>query len=281
MKKTFLYFILIIFVSCGSKNTNAQNQISEQTDTIYQQINDTIKVIIIDNDTTWDNYWTQYKVDTTDVLNDTTFIYRRLGQAPHKIYIETNRKSKFYKNLDYIFDKKKNYRFEYYFERKQELLKENKDTFKVQKDFDLPEKWLPLYQFKDELYLYKPCDGMSLWGLLFNKMEYVYLFCEGATPVPYISFKKQSANEYVFEVQNIYLSDEEIRRVNIEIIDEQSKLTLFYFSDEDFFQFYIPLENAYLFDMIINESRNKEMEYEFKPTDVEKMKLKYKNLSKL
>ncbi len=95
---------------------------------------------------------------------DTIFIQReKTAEHYHKIYIEKNRNSNYYKLLT-------NFKFvDYDLETVRGYNKSFKKRATPIKKFDLqniPKEWLPLYKYKSHYYLYAPSD----WGNTGRKM---------------------------------------------------------------------------------------------------------------
>ena len=214
-------------------------------------------------------------IDTTiPPHSDTAFILRELSRdVYHAIYIEKNRNSRFYKNLlDFNFSKS---------DQESMLMNYNNNSLveegKHLRKYDLqglPKEWVPVYNYKDHLYLYAPSDWGNAGRVILSDTALIFWYMDGPYPVQYMSFKKTNANDYKLEYAETS-GQSSNRTVIIHTIDPKTGLTLWEYTSgsggETFYQLNVPKEKASNFDMIVNYCEHmKQMEFDFDPIDYKK-----------
>ncbi len=213
------------------------------------------------------------KVASGHNVSDTIFISRKVTKnSYHTIYIDTTRQSEYHKWLtDFVFDKEADkYSREYYGDAYKNIKSKNPNKFKSKKLKDVLEEWVPIYQYKDKYYLYKPCDGIFLGRVVINDSTLVFWGWD-KTPASIQSIKREGDSKYVLEIATI--SDEKlsVAKLIIRALNKRTKLCVFEFTNEPEeyrYQLYIPVKSAKYFDVVINHCvGSKQMEYEFDKID--------------
>ena len=135
-------------------------------------------------------------------LNDTLFFERNILDGEyHAIFIDTNKHSKFYDQINNFefgeFDQKSYDQSILYF--KENNIELNK--FKIE---EIPTKWVILKDYKGTLYNYYPSDFMSHFQIKLTDSTVILYTGEGPLANKIDSFEKISDNKYKFRVSGIY-----------------------------------------------------------------------------
>ncbi|UQD55504.1 hypothetical protein [Flavobacterium sp. K5-23] len=184
-------------------------------------------------------------------LSDTIFLLKENnGFERHEIFIEPNKNSDNYKD---IID----------FSSFPEISNKNKNRYK-----EIPSKWIPLYSYKMDYYVYSPCDfstnqqvGIYDKAIFFNDFElYNYQ----------INSSKESNNKCIIYYKGL---ENEKTKLEIFILDKKKGVTVFKYTrknNEVDYRLMVVAENARLFPLIINKCINgKTKEFEFEKIDFE------------
>jgi len=215
------------------------------------------------------------------VLNDTTFLLRKdYGECgTHSVYIERNRKSKYYKLLkDFSINEYKLDTYNHYISMLNSKIKGGLKTF----DLDsLPQQWLPLYLFEDKYYLYAPSDWGCSGKMAINSQSIICYNMDGPTPCA-IRWINKVKNCYYINYVAPYgkenLLDEPT--LAIYIVDPKYKIAIWEEKDIEGkfdYKLMIPTKYANYFDIINNYSPQcKALEIELEQPDYKSLLYKFK-----
>ncbi len=207
------------------------------------------------------------------VRNDTTFLLEEIGDTSfyfyHSIFIDTNKKSKFYDRIsDFDFDEYDSVTYNAslgYF--KEKSIKLNKKVVT-----GLPLKWIELYQYKDEFYVYKPSDFIGHYQVCITDTAFIDYTGEGPLASKIIDFRKIDTNTFKFKLTGAFYGD---RTLIIHIIDEKRGIAVFEtsFNEEDKnFSLMVSAQKIRNFPVIVNYCEDmKQMEFNFDEPDFEKL----------
>jgi hypothetical protein len=139
---------------------------------------------------------------------DTVFI---LNERDHKIFIDTNKESKFY-------DKVSNFTFTKFgqqsYDRSLAFLKKEKlKLIKVKPNIPW-KKWIPLMAYKGKFYVYHPSDFYFHFMKSINDSTFIDWTGEGPVANKIIAHKKTGKNSYQLLVSG---ENAKARRINIQI----------------------------------------------------------------
>jgi len=153
---------------------------------------------------------------------DTIFIRKdSLKGVSQSIFIETNKNSKFYKNITSfkfgMFDKES-------YDESLDYLKKNKIKLKKQKTFLLSKKWIALKLYSEQFYAYYPCDFYSYYQVSVNDTTYIDWTGEGPIANKILSQKKLNDTTFKIKVTGILEQD---RTITINIIDKPRGIAVF------------------------------------------------------
>jgi hypothetical protein len=206
---------------------------------------------------------------------DTIFISREKSKDYyHKVYIEKNRLSPFYKDLmDFKMEK---FELEAYKQNCLELKKHFPSHLKKYDLTGLPKEWIPLYKYKGKYYIYYPSEEGNMGRRIITDSSMVYWFMDGPDPEPILSAKKINENNWYLDInsycKNISgLKDRPDAKLTIHIIDPKNKIAVWEDASQpkvDRYELYVPKIYAKNFDMIVNYClQNKTEEFEFDNID--------------
>lgn len=252
---SFLLIIFLFFACTGAPKVHnlrypakSNNRMNEQKKVSYP-IKDTTK---------FNEKLRQPKIK----VNDTTFILRNTGpNYYHAIYIDETANPRFKKS-------KKQARVTNVLQQKIKESTENKVKDIQKKNMNLPQFWIPLYQYKSEFYLYDPCDGINDYSYFLSKEVLSLLYYDGPSNYLISTSKKINDQHYIFEFKDSDRSD----KLDIYIIDKTKKLAVFKFTDGEEIEYDIFTSSTTLnhFDVIVNDCKwQKEFEYHFETPDYE------------
>lgn len=153
---------------------------------------------------------------------DTIFIRKdSLEGVAQSIFIETNKHSKYYKNLTSFqfgkFDKES-------YDNSLSYLKTHKIKLKKQKTILPSTKWLTLKQYHGRFYAYYPCDFYTYYQASVNDTTYIDWTGEGPIANKIKSQRKLNDSTFKINVTGIY--DPE-RTIVIHIIDKSKGIAVF------------------------------------------------------
>ena len=157
-----------------------------------------------------------------DAKSDTIFIRKdSLKGASQSVFIETNKKSKFYENITSFkfgrFDKES-------YDESLDYLKKNKIKLKKQKTIVPSKKWVTLKLYSGQFYAYYPCDFYSYYQVSVNDTTYIDWTGEGPIANKIISQKKLNETTFEITVTGILQQD---RTITINIIDKTKGIAVF------------------------------------------------------
>jgi hypothetical protein len=213
------------------------------------------------------------EIDTMPINHpviDTVFIYRKVTRDYyHAIYIDTIRTSKYYTYLkNFNFDKYAKESYQSAYQYKKELYVQQR---KNEKSIDLPKNWLPIYQYKNEYYLYAPSDWGNAHRCLINDSSFVNWDMEGPVPYPLKSFTRIAKNKYKLEFLHKQNNHVASTKLIIHVIEPVTNLSVFEFlqeAEQPHYELYVPAEHAEKFNLIVNYCNNqKQIEFNFDKID--------------
>ena len=208
-------------------------------------------------------------VCTAQRRSDTVFIKRVNVESYHAIFIDTNRNSQYYtelqNNLQSPFDSA------FYFSNIADL-KENKVLFKKNDLSGIPLDWKPLNYYNHKYYVYKPCDGIYSNWVRISDSTLLY-YADGEMLVQTINdVKHVGQNKFSFTSTDI---QGKAIRTNIYILDEQAGMAVFEYpgkSYADRFELRVASDKIRNFPIIVNYSlEQKEEELAFDKPDFRRL----------
>jgi|GEM_PF-1201295 len=176
---------------------------------------------------------------SAQVKKDTIFL---IHDEIQKIYIAPDKESGYYKSLTSFFDSN----VKRYKQRKEKI-----------------KKWVPLYQYHEDYYLYVPCDFGYHNPIQIAEKE--LLIGGMVTRLYKINKKSKSLGSHHIKIE--YQDyDGKIQYLEYTMIDEQKEIAVFMFQNE--YRFMVSAEKVMDYPIIVNESkRNKVSEFVFEPLD--------------
>lgn len=205
---------------------------------------------------------------------DTLFLEREIRDTPypfyHAIYIETNRKSKYYDQLaDFSYNEFGN------LTRYNEEFNKRGIHLNKLKPVDLPVEWLPLYLYKNKYYVYIPSDWGDMQRQILTNSLLIYWGMEG--PIPYVLTDLKKINRDLYSVfsTNYFMEwggGSKQENVDIHIVDQKNKIAVWEYKnapEEEYrYALYVAKEKIRNFDLIVNYCEtDKQMEFEFEQPD--------------
>ena len=261
MPNYILYFVsaLLIFLTgaCASEQTNQQeNKIKQSTPESALDL----------------------PIEFAE-LNDSLILYKNFKKDfNHIIFIDTSRNSKFYdrlSNFDFGEFHTRTYEGNYKY-LKEKYPKSYQKWTSSEKRGDLPQDWLPVYQYQNEYFLYAPSDWGNAGKRIINDSSFVYWYMDGPFPEPINSVEK-IGDKFSFYIKAFSApNDTSLNyKLNIIEIDSKTKLSIFEFpsaSGSSKYQLYVPKESATSFNMIVNYCKNwKQNEFDFDVINFEEL----------
>jgi hypothetical protein len=154
--------------------------------------------------------------------SDTVFIRKdSLRGVSQSIFYETNKNSKYYKNITSF----KFGEFDYdSYAYSLEYLKKNKIKLKKQKTILPSKKWIKLYRYNEQFYAYYPCDFYNFFKVSINDSSYIDWTGEGPIASK-ISYQKK-INDSTFKIKVTGINEQD-RTVTIKIIDKIKGIAVF------------------------------------------------------
>ncbi len=254
MHKTILVLIILLLSSCKNGQETEPKKLSHFDDSTKS-----IKEVI---DTSKSEFSKPLNILEDTVLNDTSFIYRKVtNDVYHGIYIDHKKKSENYNRL-----------INFNFAKRQQKTYDNlskkvnsKKTLKSNSNLGLPRNWLPLYMYENNFYLYAPCDWGTAGRRIITDQEFIYWNMMGPHPVQIISVKKTSEKEFKLITRHLNPKKKNTTQILIHIVNLDTKLAVFEFPDRKInyrYELYIPVESADKYSLIVNDCRSrKQLEY--------------------
>jgi hypothetical protein len=191
----------------------------------------------------------------------------------NNIYIDTNRNSENYRLLsDFSFTEHENLD-EYNAKIKKRKIPISKISTK-----GVPMEWIPLYSYQNRYYVYKPSEMGGLMRRIINDSLLIYWDMEG--PLPYIleSISQTANGGWTVRSKDYFVRMEGFLRpemLNIYIIDPVNQVAVWEYKSntekEYTYELCIPKEKARNFDLIVNDSNEKAMEFDFDKLDFKKL----------
>jgi hypothetical protein len=195
---------------------------------------------------------------------DSVFLYKNAeGKSYHTIFIGKNTDTS-------AFDLKKSdkdIQDFYQIETKQLLGKYHTTAQKI--DFGrLARDWKALYVYQNEYYLYSPNDGINAEYLCFddeiiiqNTLNHAVMLLDSVLQI----------NQKTFDVKYYTENEGEKNVFRIHIIDTAKQIAVFDFLNEkrreDRYKLMIATRKTYLFPTVINNSTEKQFEFQFDTVD--------------
>lgn len=217
------------------------------------------------------------------ILNDTSFISRTTGADAYyqAVFLDVDKESgQSAKLLNFSFGE---FYGKIYKNLRERLEKPGPLRAPTWPDYDLPHYWLPLYQYKGQLYLYAPCDLAKAGKIIIRKDEYIYWIMMGPHPMRIFSVSKPAPHVYQLIRGSLTEANHACDTTRIHIIDPLTKLAVFeqlhWGGEQKQYRLYIPLQSAAHYDLAVNYCpRQKVIEYPFEPIDFEAL-LAFEKLS--
>jgi len=191
-----------------------------------------------------------------------------MDTVQNKVFIDPDKNSKYY---DYLTDF--SYNKAYFSETIKYLKDATKRSAKSNKLTTLPKKWIPLFVYKGNYYVYCPCDGIFDYKVLITD-EFV---CEtdamGMNASQFNSIKKIDDKTYVNPENNYNWNEHDL---TIRIVDVQKGIAIFSSkrnSDNTLHhRLMVDASKIKLFPLIKNFCPGgKEMEFDFDRPEFEKL----------
>lgn len=186
-------------------------------------------------------------------ITDTIFLVKEKNDSDvHEIFIEPYKSSKNYKSI-------------ISFSSFPKTSDKNRIIYK-----NLPQKWIPLYSYKGNYYVYLPCDfSFNQKISLYNKN----IFFEDFELYSYhINLYQKIKNKYIIHYNGFEKSK---TKLEISIINKEKGIAIFKHirnSNKIDYKLMVDSNKANLFPLIVNECKyNKTIEFEFDSLDFEKM----------
>jgi hypothetical protein len=195
---------------------------------------------------------------------DSVFLYKNaVGKSYHSIFIGKNTDTSAFDLKNSDSDIKEFYQTE----TKQLLEKHHVTARKI--DFgDLARDWEALYVYKNEYYLYSPNDGANYEYLRFDDTIMIQ------NPVNHAVILLDSVfqvNQNTFDIKYYTENKAEKSVLRIHIVDTEKQIAVFEFLNEKReeyrYRLMIATQKTYLFPKIINNSTEKQFEFQFDAVD--------------
>jgi hypothetical protein len=153
---------------------------------------------------------------------DTTFLLKETSNGIcHAIFVDENKTSKFYKQISdftfYNYDKDN-------FNSSLKYLKEKHISLSRKVITQVPKKWIPLYQYKNKLYLYYPCD--FYFHFIYNITDTAFIDYTGEGPVANKIIDFKIINDTTFQFQLTAVTNP-TRSLIIHVIDRNRGVAVF------------------------------------------------------
>lgn len=250
MKVICFVLLTILLASCGENQPEKLNAPSEKPEKPSQ-------------DSIASKGPKQYNDKEESVtVNDTTFIVREISKNYyHTIYIDKTQEAEYKKSVSKAKITK----------QLQQQINEDLLAIKDREkpvDFKLPQFWLPLEKYKDQYYLYQPCDGIFEYQYLVTKEVVAHLFYDGPSISVIKSAERINTRHYRFE----FYGSNGLKELDIFIIDPIKKIAVFRFSDagQTWYELFTSSSSAANFDVIVNDCKTqKESEFNFEKVNFE------------
>ena len=154
--------------------------------------------------------------------SDTIYIQKdSLRGFSQSIFIETNKNSKFYDDItSFEFGE---FETESY-NNSLDYLKLHHIKLKKEKTILPSIKWIPLEQYKGQLYVYHPCDFNSYYKVSINDTTYIDWTGEG--PIANKIVYQRKINDNIFEIKTTGIENKN-RVITIRIIDKEKGIAIF------------------------------------------------------
>lgn len=208
---------------------------------------------------------------------DTNFILRENGLYYHAIFIDSNKSSHFYSELEN--NTKSPFDSTFYFDGLVRLRK-NKIKIKHQSINTIAQDWMPLYLYKGKYYNYYPSDGMyTNWIKISDSIFLTYAGGEMITS-SITKLIKKSITEFQFTLTGETGSKE---NVNVIVIDSKNGVAIFEYPKRKFakYELRITTNKIRKFPVIVNYcTEQKQEEFKFDIPNFLQL-LKYSIASKL
>ena len=130
----------------------------------------------------------------------------------------------------------------------------------------LPTKWIPLYSYNNEYYLYAPCEWIIPKYNITDTLLMYYGWMDGIYGFSYDTIVQKSDEHYVIQGIKGFHNTE----INIHIIDKKKGIAVFKFDDYKP-HLYVDAEKIKNFPLIVCDCNEKYKEYEFPDIDLKKL----------
>lgn len=183
--------------------------------------------------------------------SDTIFIRRANTGSYHAIFIDTNRNSQFYtqleNNIQSPFDST------FYFSNIEDI-KENKVRFQKDSIKGIPLDWKPLYYYNHKYYVYVPSDGIYANWVKISDSSLLY-YAGGEMLVQAINnFQKVEPDKFSFTSTDIL---GKLIKTNIYVLDKELGIAVFEYPDKsngDKYELRVSSNKIRQFPIIVNYS---------------------------
>jgi hypothetical protein len=201
-------------------------------------------------------------------MGDTVFLFREhTPELYHAIYIEKDRSSSHYGWMtDFGWDEDSQTAYDQgleYFIARSKLKYRPKPT-------GLPRNWLPLFLHDGRFVLYAPSDRGNARKRIINDSAFVFWYMDGPTPAPIMGVDSLDARTRELKLMHLADPSQHPDRLVIHLLDTIPLMAVFEFVNEpldDRYCLYTPVESAADFDMVVNYSHTKRLDYAFEPID--------------
>lgn len=180
----------------------------------------------------------------------------------HSIFIDNNKESIYYDAIsNFEFDKYDEESYQYSLDN----LKKQNLTIKKVPPIIPWKKWVPVYQYKGNLYVYHPCDFMFDFRVSLN--DSTFIFWTGEGPIAKVIESQRKVDSLTYE----FILNKSSSKFIIHILDKENHLAYF----EDVFipengELMIPIENMRSLPIIVNDCTvQKQLEFNFEDLDFE------------
>ena len=232
--------------------------------------------------------------DTVFLVNEWTFSYYQGDTFVYRnaVYIEPNNKlPEYYKTRIGDFSLRKNHgdggnEYLYIDNKNSVYINIDNHFYKYDEEFDgynlkeifvtikkkkipenLPTKWIPLYLYNNDYYLYDPCQRIIPKYNITDTLLMYYGWMDGIYAFSYHAIVQKSENHYVIhDIKGFHN-----KKINIYILDRKKGFAVFKF-DNYTPRLYVDAEKIENFPLIVNYCEELYPEYKFEKIDLKKFK---------
>ncbi|WP_445721934.1 hypothetical protein [Flavobacterium sp.] len=183
------------------------------------------------------------------------------------IFIDFDKESVYYDEIKkFGFSDTNSQEYEYSLQ----YLKENNQNIKTSQPILPWQKWVKLHQYKNEFYVYHPCDFISHYGITINDSLFIEYTAEG--PVANKVIQQHQINDTTFELKLTGIYNVK-RTLTVYIIDKVKGIAIFketISNGETYYYFMIATEKMNSVPIIVNNCEmNKQIELTFDSIDTD------------